>query len=141
MYSDFIKAKEIHSWNRLCLKEKLSCEVCGWLAGGFAEAGVKETCVNAACCLGAYCALASAGDLCVLPPSRVLCQSSGYWSFSSCILTISAGDHVGNSLLPALEKSMNQFDQVLVAPLNLQALQGLGIFRFTHLPKGTFGNG
>lgn len=32
--------------------------------------------------------------------------------FSSCVLTVGSVDHAGNSLLLALEKSINQFDQV-----------------------------
>ena len=60
---------------------------------------------------------------------------------SCCVLTVGAVDHVGNSLLPALEKSINQFDQVLDTPLNLEALQEFGVFWSTHSPKGTFGNG
>lgn len=29
-----------------------------------------------------------------------------------CVPTVDSVDHAGNSLLPALEKSINQFDQV-----------------------------
>lgn len=29
-----------------------------------------------------------------------------------CVLTVGSVDHVGTSLLPALEKSINQFEQV-----------------------------